>query len=162
MKSKPREAAMQVADAMSHQPVMIDAFDTVEDAAALMRMRVVGALPVIERGRLAGIVTDRDLVLRSTAHGDRPGEIHVRQVMTEQPVTCRPEEPLELAVERMIARRVRRLIVVDELGVAGMLTLEDLAASPSSESAELALQLLGQLARVRGLELDGSFADQKI
>src|SRR6185295_11742083 len=120
----PRDASrgvMNVADVMSHRPLTLDAFDTVEDAAEVMRARMVGALPVVERGQLVGIVTDRDLVLRSTAHGHRPDEIYLRQVMTPRPATCRPEEPLEAAVERMITRRVRRLIVVGERCVAGLL-----------------------------------------
>jgi CBS domain-containing protein len=151
-----QERIMKVADVMSYRPCIIGEFETVQRAAQMMRANVVGALPVVERGRLVGIVTDRDLVTRGMARGEVPWDLRVREVMTPNPALCTPEEPLERVVERMIARSIRRILVIDKGGVAGVLSLEDLAVR--AEAQPLALRLLAHLATIRG-ELDGAVAE---
>ncbi|HEX8954068.1 MAG TPA: CBS domain-containing protein, partial [Polyangia bacterium] len=104
-----------------------------------------------------GIVTDRDLALRVVAPGEWPWETYVREVMTRAPATCRAEEPLGAAIERMLQRRVRRLVVVDETdAVRGVLSVDDLLFI--EETRPLALQLLRQIATLRG-ELDGTLEE---
>jgi CBS domain-containing protein len=146
---------MNVADVMCQLPVVIDAFENLEVAAQVMRARVIGALPVVEHEKLVGIITDRDLVLRAVAAGDKPWETYVREVMTPHPATCRPDETVGNAAERMIGRCVRRLVVVEGDRVVGMLSVDDLALSPATRA--LAIQVLQRLALVRGIELDGTF-----
>ena len=146
---------MIVADVMSYSPAVIEAFDTVEAAAQLMRARIIGALPVVEHDKLVGIVTDRDLVLRAIAVGERPWDALVRMVMTPKPATCKPDEPVEIAIERMIGHCVRRLIVVDGESVAGMLSIDDLMQTPAAQP--LAIKVLRRIAQIRGIELDGTF-----
>jgi signal-transduction protein with cAMP-binding, CBS, and nucleotidyltransferase domain len=146
---------MIVADVMSYRPVVIESFDSVEAAAQLMRARVIGALAVVEHGKLVGIVTDRDLVLRAVAVGERPWDALVRMVMTPKPATCSPDEPIEAAIERMMGHCVRRLIVVDGERVAGMISIDDLVQTPAAQT--LAIKLLRRLAQIRGIELDGTF-----
>ena len=150
---------MRVADVMSHRPLMIDAFDTVEVAAQLMRAQVIGTLPVVEQGELVGVVTDRDLVLRCMAPGEKPWETFVREVMTPNPATCRAEEPLLDAIERMIARRVRRLIVVDDEGVAGILSVDDLVLSHDTQP--MVFMVLEKAAQMHGGELEGEAPAEK-
>jgi CBS domain-containing protein len=148
---------MTVADVMSYQPVTVGELQTVQEAARLMRAHVVGALPVLSDPGLVGIVTDRDLAVRVVAAGARPWETRVREVMTRAPATCRREEALEAAVERMAARRIRRLVVVDASGAAaGMLSVDDLVLM--EQTRQMALRILQQIATVRG-DLDGTFAD---
>ena len=148
---------MKVADVMSYQPVVVDAYDTTQQAAQLMRAHVVGALPVVESGQLVGIVTDRDLALRVVAPGERPWETYVREVMTRAPLTCRADEPLDVAAERMRTRRVRRLVVVGERAeVCGVLSVDDLVFI--DETRPLALAVLKQIAALRG-ELDGTLGE---
>ena len=147
---------MRVADVMSYRPQVVDAFETIESAAQRMRAQVVGALPVVEHGRLVGIVTDRDLALRGVAAGARPWETYVREVMTESPATCLAADSIDDAVERMLTQGVRRLIVVDDAGaVLGMLSVDDLALH--DETQPLALKILQELVGVRGA-IDGTFA----
>jgi CBS domain-containing protein len=141
---------------MSYRPATIGEFETVPNAAELMRANVIGTLPVVEHGRLLGIVTDRDLVVRAMARGESPWDLRVRDVMTPAPAVCTPEEPIARVVERMIARRVRRLIVVDEGAVAGLLSVDDLVLRDETQS--LALRLMAHLAVIRG-ELDSPFAE---
>ena len=148
---------MRVADVMSYRPVVVDAYDTTQQAAQLMRAHVIGVLPVLEHERLVGILTDRDLALRVVAPGERPWETYVREVMSRAPVTCRADEPLDVAVERMQRRRVRRLVVVGEAGeVRGVLSVDDLVFI--DETRPMALAVLKQIAALRG-ELDGTFTE---
>lgn len=148
---------MKVAEAMSYRPIVIDAYETVQTAAQQMRAHVVGALPVLERGKLVGIVTDRDIVLRAVAPGERPSETYVREVMTEHPLTCRPSDPLAVAVGNMMSRNVRRTVVLADDGtVLGVVSVDDLLLIP--EMRPLALELLARIAARRG-ELDGVIDD---
>jgi CBS domain-containing protein len=133
---------------MSSRPVVIDAFASVQAAAQQMRAHAIGVLPVVEHGNLVGVVTDRDLVVRCVATGGLPWETYVREVMTEDPATCRPAELLTAAVERMIARRVRRLIVVDAGGVVGLLSTDDLVLL--DETRVMAAQVLQHRAVLDG------------
>jgi CBS domain-containing protein len=143
---------------MSYRPIAIGAFESVQSAAQLMRAQVIGILPVVERGRLVGVVTDRDLVVRCLALGARPWDTYVREVMTDDPATCRPEEPVAVAIERMIGARVRRLIVVEGTDVVGLLTTDDLVLV--DETRSLALRALQHLAALRG-EIDGMFTEPR-
>ncbi len=148
---------MKVSDVMSYLPVFVDAFDTVQVAAQRMRVHVVGALPVLDQGELVGMVTDRDLAIRVVAAGDRPAETYVHQVMTPDPVTCRADEPLEVAIERMARRCVRRIVVVgvgDD--VRGIISVDDLVLA--DETQPLATRLLRELASARS-DLDGTFEE---
>ena len=142
---------------MSFQPVLIGAYDTAQEAANRMRGHVVGALPVLESGRLVGILTDRDLAIRVVAAGQRPWETYVREVMTPHPASCRTDDPLETALERMLARRVRRLVVLDgQSEVVGLLSVDDLVADDRTQPS--ALRVLRGSAQARG-ELDGALSD---
>ena len=142
---------------MSYQPVLIGAYETAQQAAHLMRAHVVGALPVLESGRVVGIVTDRDLAMRVVATGERPWETYVREVMTPHPETCSADEPLDAALERMIARRIRRLVVLNgQSEVMGLLSVDDLVAD--NRTQPLALRLMRSSAPARG-ELDGLLTD---
>ena len=138
---------------MSHQPVVVDAYDTTQEAARRMRAHVVGVLPVLDGGHVVGIVTDRDLAIRVVATGDRPWEKYVREIMTPHPLTCRRDAPLDAALEDMIVRRVRRAIVLDEKSeVVGLLSVDDLVADDRTRQS--ALLLMRASAPARG-ELDG-------
>lgn len=99
---------------------------TLREAAARMRTRKVGLLPVVEDGRAVGVVTDRDLVLRGTADGLLPDAAPVAAVMTRGAVTCRADDDINAAARKMEQARLRRLPVVDEQErVVGMLSLAD-------------------------------------
>ena len=149
---------MKVSDVMSYQPVLVDAYESTQSAAQHMRAHVVGALPVVDGGKLVGIVTDRDLALRVVAPGERPWETYVREVMTRAVATCRADEPLDAAVARMLARRVRRLVVVDDGdAVRGILSVDDLVLA--AETRSLALAVLERIATLRG-ELDGTLSGE--
>jgi CBS domain-containing protein len=96
-------------------PLRIDADESVADAVAAMRMGNVGCLLVTDRARLVGIFTERDLLTRVLAPA-RPLETPMRAVMTPDPVTVGPRDPVRTAVRRMQKGGYRHLPVVDEGG----------------------------------------------
>lgn len=102
-------------------------YDSIHRAAFMMKSWRVGFLPVTDReDRLVGVVTDRDLVVRALAE-ERPAATQVRAVMSREPVTCRPEDELWMAEQRMTDGRKSRIPVVDtERRCLGVISLSDL------------------------------------
>jgi len=110
--------------------------DTVEKAARVMRDRHVGCLIVTRHGSPAGIITDRDLVVRVMAEGRDPSTAKVGEFVTFDPITVSVHDGIETAVERMRRHGVRRLPILDEDGVAvGIVTADDLLVLLGGEIA---------------------------
>lgn len=134
---------------MTRAVQVIDACDSIEEAADRMRSGAIGCLPVLAAGRLAGVVTDRDLVVRCLAHGTASSS--VREAMSAHAVTCFADGTLEDAADEMIQSGVRRLVVLDrEMEVVGVLSVDDLAVV----AEPLAAKVLARTVEQRG-ELDG-------
>jgi CBS domain-containing protein len=104
----------------------VSADDTVMKAARTLRDRHVGCVVVMRHGRAAGIVTDRDLVVRVVADGRDPSNAAVGEFVSYDPVTVQAHEGIETAVERMRAHGVRRLPVVEDGVPVGIVTADDL------------------------------------
>ena len=112
---------------MTSNPTAITPDTTVQEAARLMKSEDVGALPIVEDGRLTGVVTDRDLAIRGIAEG-RGAETTVRQLASKDIVTIEAQQSLEEAARLMAEHQVRRLCVVEEDGrLVGMLAQADVA-----------------------------------
>lgn len=134
---------MQVKDIMCRQTVSIAPEASVASAARLLARQNIGALPVCSAdGRLRGIVTDRDIVLRCVAADESPAELAVRDVMTRRLVCAAPEDPVALAMGQMTREQVRRLPVTENGRLVGMLGLSDLTAR-SASAMEAAAALSG-------------------
>ncbi|MFP5330454.1 MAG: CBS domain-containing protein, partial [Alphaproteobacteria bacterium] len=96
-------------------------------AARLMAEEDVGVLPLLENGRVEGIVTDRDIAVRAVA-GAIPPLAEVRRIMTEEVITCSPDASVEKVLALMSAQQVRRLPVCDPEGkLVGIFALADAA-----------------------------------
>lgn len=118
---------MKVRDLMSRQVVRINGLEPVEAAARMLTHYNIGMLPVCGGdGRLCGVVTDRDLVTRCMAPGRNAGEVKVRDVMTTRLVTVGPDLDAGVAAHLMGREQVRRLPVVENGRLCGMLSLADL------------------------------------
>ncbi len=129
---------MFVREVMTRHAATIGADETVEVAARRMKELGVGALPVLDHGQLAGIVTDRDLAVRAVAAGADPTRARVRDAMTSQVVACREDDDLEDAARAMEQRAVRRIMVLDREGeLSGMLSVEDLADASMALAADV-------------------------
>jgi CBS domain-containing protein len=124
---------MNVREIMSGQPVCIAPETHIVTAAVTMADRELGALPVCEQGRLVGIITDRDIVVRYMARGSVQHGRLVTHYMTRNPVTIGPDEPLERAEALMAQHQIRRVPVCDEGRLVGMITQADLARRASHE-----------------------------
>ena len=119
---------MQVSELMSKSVVTLSPADTVSTAAALLSRYGVGCLPVVnDGGRLRGVLTDRDIVLRCVAPGEDPAQLRVRDVMSRRVASVGPENDLTDAARLMAQHKVRRLPVVSGDRVVGMLSLGDMA-----------------------------------
>jgi CBS domain-containing protein len=128
---------VRVRDIMTPDPACCTPDTTAREAATLMREHDCGSIPVVESRqskRLVGTVTDRDLAVRGVAEGKGP-ETAVRELMTEAPVTCGPDDEVEIVREVMVARLVRRVPVVDENGgLVGIVAQADIAREEGAAS----------------------------
>jgi CBS domain-containing protein len=129
---------MLVSDVMTHVAETIGPDETLQAAAVKMRECGVGALVVCVEGRPVGMLTDRDIVVRSVAEGRAPEEADVRSAMTPQVIECAEDDELEAAVMRMERGAVRRVVVLDaERQLAGMLTVDDVALRSPTLAGEV-------------------------
>jgi len=136
---------MQVKDIMSSEVVTVEPDDTVEQAAKLMEMYNVGSIPVCERDQVIGIVTDRDIALRSAAHGSNVRRQRVRDVMSTNPVVGTPDMDAHEAAGLMSRRRVRRLPIVQDNTLVGIVALGDISVQPKlQDNAQQALSNISQ------------------
>ena len=121
---------MLVKEMMNPGVVSIQQEDSVALAARLLSRHNVGVLPVCgQDGRLRGVVTDRDIVLRCVAAEEDPAQTPVRQCMTRGCASVAPEDDCREATRLMGEQQVRRLPVVDQGKLVGIVSLGDLARS---------------------------------
>jgi CBS domain-containing protein len=98
---------------------------TVSEAAGLMKRNQVGAIIVVERGRLAGIFTERDALFRVLAEGRDPQATRLADVMTRDPQTIAPDKPLGHALHMMYEGRFRHVPVVENEKPLGIVSARD-------------------------------------
>jgi len=118
---------MNVSEVMTAQVVTATPRSTIAEVAQTMAKIESGAVPVVDDGKVVGLVTDRDIVIRVVAEGlglDTP----VSQVMTEDVETCREDDNVADATAKMGSKQIRRLVVLNEQGrLAGIISLGDIA-----------------------------------
>jgi CBS domain-containing protein len=122
---------MNIRDVMTSNPRTVSPEDTIQNAARIMRDEDTGVVPVVENGRAVGIVTDRDIVVRAVADGqlDRP----VRDIVSGDVVTARPDMSTKEAAQLMSEHQVRRLPVVENERLVGIVSIGDLAVKEGSD-----------------------------
>ncbi|HEY8383800.1 MAG TPA: CBS domain-containing protein [Microvirga sp.] len=131
---------MRIADVMTRDVRVIQPDRTVREAARLMDEMNVGVLPVCDGRRLVGMVTDRDITVRSTAAGLAPDQSYVRDVMSDDVEWCFEDDDVDEIVEIMSRLQIRRVPVVDRgKRLVGIVALGDLAEE-SEEQAQRALR----------------------
>lgn len=124
---------MKVRDVMTPNVVSVAPGESVEVAARTLTRYNIGMLPVCRNdGKLCGVVTDRDLVTRCVASGRTPGQTAVREVMTGQVLTVQPDMESGAAAHLMGRKQIRRLPVVENGKLCGMISLGDLAVREES------------------------------
>ena len=133
----------KVKDLMTNEVASADLNTTVAEVAQLMQKHNVGAIPVVEGEKVIGMVTDRDIVVRNVAHEKDPKNTPVQEVMTTEIQAVSPEMNLRQAAQFMAEKQVRRLPVVEEDKLVGMVSLGDLATQ-ARHDVELA-RTLGEI-----------------
>lgn len=115
-----------VRDIMAKDCVTVTLQDNIFEIAVKMKQHDIGFVPVVEGKKLIGVVTDRDLVLRGYAE-KRSGSASVKQVMTDGIETIDSDTTIEEAAKRMAAEQIRRLPVVENGELVGIVAIGDLA-----------------------------------
>ena len=119
-------ARVPVVEIMTESPVTIRADETAEVAAGLMRDKEIGSLIVLEAGKPMGIVTERDIVTKIAAADKQPSRVLVRDIMTSPVVAVHPHEEVAEAARVMSQRKIRRLPVVQDGKLVGIITENDI------------------------------------
>lgn len=129
---------MKVKDIMTKDITYINPDSKVVEAAQLMQKHNVGSIPVCDQSGVIGIVTDRDIIVRNIAHGTDPKETPVRDVMTGQVIMASPDMEVDEVAGMMASKQIRRVPVVDNNMIVGMVALGDIATDKrfSMEASE--------------------------
>ncbi len=125
---------MKVRDAMTERVAAATPDTTLQEIAGMMKVGDTGAIPVVDDGQLIGIVTDRDIVLRCVAEGHDSSDMTAEEIVSEDLETIDPESDLDEAIELMAMKQIRRLPVVDNGELVGMLSLGDIAVKQGDET----------------------------
>ena len=114
-----------VKDIMTKSVISIDSAITAYDAAKKMEDAEIGSIVVIENSLPVGIITDRDFAIKITAHA-YPIDTPIRRVMSTPLVSIDPDSELSTAADLMSSRKIRKLLVIDDDKVVGIITATDL------------------------------------
>ena len=129
--------AKSVRDAMTEDPRSIGASASIVEAARLMREQHIGSLPVTEEERLVGMITDRDITTRVVAESAVPEKTSVGDVYSRDLIIVEPDNDLDQALQLMARHQVRRLPVVENGKLVGMVAQADIALSENVRTGEL-------------------------
>lgn len=125
---------MKVSEIMTRDVDMVPPDASLVQAAELMAKSDIGVLPICRERSLAGMITDRDIVVRGLAQGRDPGSTPVRDVMTLEPIFVFEDQDVQQAAFLMSSRQVRRLPVLNrEHCLVGIVSLGDLAKYDEDE-----------------------------
>ena len=127
-------ATTAVKDVMTPQPTAIASDAPVIEAARRLSSEDVGSLPVVDGDKLVGMITDRDIVLHVVAKDLDPHKVTISDVCSENPVVAEPDESLDDALQRMASEQLRRLPVVTDGRLVGILAQADIAGAVRPES----------------------------
>jgi CBS-domain-containing membrane protein len=142
-----------VRDVMVTDVVTIEPSASLESAARAMERANVGVLPVIDEGRVRGVITDRDIVIRAVARGADASATRVEECLTSDVVAARPDWSTDEALQAMSNAQVGRLPVVDDdERLVGVVTLSSLALRTpgKTETLEAAEEVARRSARAAG------------
>jgi CBS domain-containing protein len=133
-----------IQEAMTSNPTTIAPTTPAQEAARKLKAEDVGALPIVEDGKLVGVITDRDLAIRVLAEG-KDVETPVAEIASKDVVTVDPQQTLEEAARLMAKHQVRRLPVVEEDGkLVGILAQADVAQTGHDELTGEVVQRISQ------------------
>lgn len=124
----------QVRDVMTSDPVTLPSTASTADAAHKMREKNIGAVVVEDEGKICGVVTDRDIVIRAIAEDRDPKTTAIGRICSHQVTTVSPDDDVEEVIQLMRDKAIRRVPVVDGEHTVGILALGDLAIERDRQS----------------------------
>lgn len=124
---------MKVRDVMTSEVITANADSTLQEIAIMMRAEDTGAIPVVEEDELLGLITDRDIVIRCVAEGRDPAEVVAEDILTEALEVVDTDTDVAEALELMGRHQIRRLPVVENGELVGMVSIGDLAVKQGDE-----------------------------
>lgn len=124
---------MKVRDVMTSEVVSANADTTLEEIATMMKSEDTGAIPVVEENELLGLITDRDIVIRCVAEGRDPAEVVAEDILTDSLEVVDPDTDVTEALDLMGRHQIRRLPVVENGELVGMVSIGDLAVKQGDE-----------------------------
>jgi len=127
--------AQEIRDVMTQDVVALPTDTSLADASRAMRERDIGDVLVVDGDRLAGIVTDRDIVVRAIAEDRSPSDTTVGELATGDVTSLSPEDSVEDAIRIMRDQAVRRIPVVENDRPVGIVSIGDLAVERDPNSA---------------------------
>ena len=140
-----KENRMKVSEIMTRDVCLASPSQTLREAAAEMEKRDIGVLPVADKDRLVGMITDRDIAVRGISHGLDP-EAPVSDVMSGEVKYCFEDDDIDNLAQNMASEQIRRLPVLnDQKRLVGIISLGDLATSPDGRATGAALSGISQL-----------------
>lgn len=122
---------MELRSVMTNDLEAVDRNTPVDEAANLMKRYNIGAIPVCEGDRIVGILTDRDIVLRSTSGDNSPSGMTCGEIMSSSIISGTPDMDVHEAAKIMSQNQIRRLPVVENGKLVGMVSLGDIAVEPN-------------------------------
>ncbi|MFA9378738.1 MAG: CBS domain-containing protein [Lachnotalea sp.] len=132
---------MIVRDIMSTDVVKVSTLDTIEKTAQLMKQHNIGSIPVCDHNSVVGIVTDRDIALRSVASGQNTNKQQVSSIMSTDCTFGKPDMDVSDASRIMSEKQIRRLPIVENDNLIGIVALGDISLETSTQdNAEDALK----------------------
>jgi CBS domain-containing protein len=129
------QKSQKISELMTSEPVTMQATASTLEAARAMRDSDIGAVVVLDNGKVCGIVTDRDIVVRAVAQARDLATTKLRDICSHELTTLEPTDTVEHAVQVMRAKAIRRLPVVQNGKPVGILSLGDLAVERDPDSA---------------------------
>lgn len=129
---------MKVKDVMTKNVAYVNPAATVVETAQLMQQHNVGSIPVCDQSGVVGIITDRDIVVRSIANFKNPQQTPVTEIMTTGVATVTPDMDMKEVTKKMASSQIRRVPVVENNSLVGIVALGDVAvdAKYDTEVAE--------------------------
>lgn len=145
-----REIVLQkIKDVMTTDVECCSLLDNIYEVAVKMRDLDVGAIPIVDNERLVGMITDRDLVIRGIAE-KRPGSTRVQEIMSENLITVSKETSVQEAMRLMAEHQIRRLPVVEDGKLVGIVSLGDFAVRKhTDEQAGMALSEISEPSEIQ-------------
>ncbi len=132
---------MQIKDVMTENIITLDSDKSCFEAAQIMKNHNVGCLPILENNKLIGILTDRDIVVRTVADNLLPADCNVKDYMTPSPIAVGIDIDVHEAANIMAENQIRRLPVVSQDSLIGLISLGDLAIQADTEAERVLEQV---------------------